>query len=501
VDATNPKPSQNPDPTPLDRAADNGREGREGGPAEAAVQPPLLAPGAGSDASASDTQAPGQGLGHGEPPRFADGVGDPDCPHCHGLGYLREDVPPGHPNFGKLQPCMCQLDSMSTLRADKLRRDSNTESLAGKTFDNFLPEGLSPDPAVRATVRSAFERSRTFAEQPERWLLLSGTYGCGKTHLAAAIANRCVALGKPVLFLNTPDLLDRLRAGFAPNAAEDFASRFEEMRTAPILVLDDLGTESPTPWAVEKLYQILNYRYNAQLPTVITTNRELKDIEPRIASRLADLVMVTALTISAPDFRAGHINLTSDVSTLAIHARQTFETFDPRADLAGEARQMFHKAIQAARDYAEAPRGWFVLTGDYGSGKTHLAAAIANHRAQQGQPAIFVTYQDLSDLFRTSSSREADERNAKLVQQVKTTEFLVIDDVSGLVGTAGYFRERFFQVFNYRFDAQLATVLTTAASDKELDPRIKSRIFHHELCQVHLLKVGPYRGKRGKRRG
>jgi len=72
----------------------------------------------------------------------------------------------------------------------------------------------------------------------------------------------------------------------------------------------------------------------------------------------------------------------------------------------------------------------------------------------------------------------------------------VLDDVSALVGTAGYFREKFFQVFNYRFDAQLPTVLTTAAADKELDPRIKSRIFHADLCQVHVLKVGPYRGKR-----
>ncbi len=113
---------------------------------------------------------------------------------------------------------------------------------------------------------------------------------------------------------------------------------------------------------------------------------------------------------------------------------------------------------------------------------------------------IFVTYQDLSDLFRTSSQREADERNAKLVQQVKQTEFLVIDDVSSLVGTVGYFREKFFQVFNYRFDAQLPTVLTTAAPDKELDPRIKSRIFHSDLCQVHVLKVGPYRGRRAQGR-
>jgi DNA replication protein DnaC len=344
-------------------------------------------------------------------------------------------------------------------------------------------------------MRLAFERSRAFAEHPDRWLLLTGTYGCGKTHLAAAIANHLLTAGTPVLFLNTPDLLDHLRAGFAPNADGTYTDRFEEMRTAPVLVLDDLGTESPTPWAIEKLYQLLNYRYNAQLPTVITTNKALEDIEPRVASRLTDTDLVNKLVILAPDFRAGQPHASSDISTLGIHRHQTFETFDTRGDLTGEARQQLLRAIQSAREYAEDPHGWFALIGEYGAGKTHLAAAIANHRSQRGKPVIFVTYQDLSDLFRTTGQRDQDERNSKLVQEVKHAEFLVIDDISSQVGTAGYFREKFFQVFNYRFDAQLSTVLTTAAADKELDPRIKSRLFHSDLCQVHVLKMSAYRGK------
>jgi DNA replication protein DnaC len=434
------------------------------------------------------------------PPRYDDGMGDPNCPHCHGLGYLREDVPPGHPHFGRLQPCVCQIENMFSQQADRLRRDSNTETLTGKTFDSFLPEGVSPDPAIRATVRMAYERSRAFAEQPEKWLLLTGTYGCGKTHLAAAIANHCLANGQAVLFLNTPDLLDDLRASYAPGADMSYNQRFDEMRMAPILILDDLGTESPTSWAVEKLYQLLNYRYNAQLPTVITTNKELKDIDPRVASRLSDAEIVSALNIVAADFRAGQINLTSEVSSLAVHSRQTFEAFDTRSDLAGEARQSFLEAIRAARQYADDPHGWFVLTGPYGSGKTHLAAAIANHRAQTGKPVIFVTYQDLTDLFRMASQRDTEERNYKQIQQVRRSEFVVIDDISPQVSTPGFFREKFFQIFNYRFDARLPTVLTTAADDKELDPRIKSRLFFSEFCQVHLLKVPPYRGRAPRRK-
>ena len=125
--------------------------------------------------------------------RVTDGVGDPDCPQCHGVGYVREEWPVGHPNFGKLQTCVCQLGNMQLAQAAQLRDESNIEVLAGKTFDNFLSEGINPDPEIRASLRFAYDRCQAFAEKPEKWLLLTGTYGCGKTHLAAAIANRCLS--------------------------------------------------------------------------------------------------------------------------------------------------------------------------------------------------------------------------------------------------------------------------------------------------------------------
>lgn len=429
-----------------------------------------------------------------------DGVGNPDCPRCHGLGYLREEVPVGHSNFGKLVPCTCQMEYMQLRQAQQLRSDSNTEMLAGKTFENFLPEGHSVDPLTRNTMRNAYQKCRDFAENiqhlEKHWILLIGTYGCGKTHLAAAIANYCLQHNQPVLFLNTPDLLDYLRATFAPGSDMSYTERFDEIRTAPVLILDDLGTESPTAWAIEKLYQLINYRYNARLPTVITTNKDLKNVDARIASRLSDAEMVTTLTLSAPDFRVGVPDVAPDISTLTIHANQRFNNFDTRSDLTGEARQRFLEAIRAAQEYADQPVGWLVFTGPYGAGKTHLAAAIANARTQAGKPVIFVTYHDLNELFRAAPSREAEERNTRLLLQIKTIELLVLDDVGGVGGAPAYYRDRFFQIFNHRFDAHLSTVLTTSAEEKELDPRLKSRIYHSDMCQVHLLQATAYRGKK-----
>jgi DNA replication protein DnaC len=76
------------------------------------------------------------------------------------------------------------------------------------------------------------------------------------------------------------------------------------VRDVGVLILDDLGTENTTPWASEKLFQIINHRYNYRLPTVITSNRDPAKIDPRIYSRLADTALSgKMLMINAADYR------------------------------------------------------------------------------------------------------------------------------------------------------------------------------------------------------
>ena len=136
------------------------------------------------------------------------------------------------------------------------------------------------------------------------WLVLTGDHGCGKTHLAAAIANYRTQAGHQVEFQIVPDFLDHLKRTFDPESKVAFDSLFERVRKAGLLVLDDLGAHTSTPWAQEKLYQIINYRYNAQLATVITTPLALNEIEDRISSRMSDVKFCFVFHILAPDFRA-----------------------------------------------------------------------------------------------------------------------------------------------------------------------------------------------------
>jgi DNA replication protein DnaC len=135
-----------------------------------------------------------------------------------------------------------------------------------------------------------------------------GGYGVGKTHLAAAIGNHRLAIGEPVLFQVVPDLLDHLRAAYAPGSEAGYDELFESIRQVPLLILDDLGTQISTQWAQEKLFQLLNHRHNFELPTVITTNNSLDEIGGRLASRMSDPQISTCVTIDAVDFRGGGDN-------------------------------------------------------------------------------------------------------------------------------------------------------------------------------------------------
>ena len=185
-------------------------------------------------------------------------------------------------------------------RVDERRRD---ELLNYSTLDAFRDRTFETFDAKVAGVDRAYEAARRFARDPQGWLTLSGAYGSGKTHLAAAIANEALRSGHPVLFKIVPDLLDHLRATFSPNSNVEYDELFERVRTAGLLVLDDLGTESATPWAREKLFQIINYRYNYRQPTVITTNRRLNEIDDRIRSRMQDAEFCTVVEIGAEDYR------------------------------------------------------------------------------------------------------------------------------------------------------------------------------------------------------
>ena len=209
----------------------------------------------------------------------------------------------GHPDFGRPILCQCQEEAYREQLRRELYAWSNLEHLRHLNFENFKPQGrLGTPPDQAASLERAYEAARVFAENPEGWLVLYGPYGCGKTHLAAAIANAAVDRGIPTLFLTTPDLLDDLRATYERGATETYKERMEKVRTVPLLILDDLGAHADTPWAQEKLFQILNHRYISRLPTVITTTLDLAEMDPWLRTRLLDTSLCTHVLLRVPSY-------------------------------------------------------------------------------------------------------------------------------------------------------------------------------------------------------
>lgn len=427
---------------------------------------------------------------------WASGAGDDTCPICHGLGFITRDVPVGHPDFGRAIPCQCRLEELEAARLSDLRRASNLGMLSHMTFDSFLPDGIGLNPEKQRNLRQAFSQARSFAESPIGWLILKGDYGCGKTHLAAAIANYRIEHSQPALFVVVPDLLDHLRATFSPTSEITYDERFESVKTTPLLILDDLGTHAASPWAEEKLYQILNHRYNAQLPTVITTNHELEEIDLRLRSRMVDPAISTICTILAPDFRRSGIGEDSELGSLNLHRDQTFRAFDLRSgELNREQQDSLKRAYTLARSYAENPDGWLVLTGTYGCGKTHLAAAIANYQTDRGYRPLFVTVADLLDHLRATFGPNSLVSFDKLFERVRMTDLLILDDLMTQSATP-WAREKLYQLFDYRYNARLPTVITMNEPVDEVDPRLRSRMLDRSRCTVFAINVPSYRKKR-----
>ncbi|NLC29329.1 MAG: ATP-binding protein, partial [Chloroflexi bacterium] len=299
------------------------------------------------------------------------------------------------------------------------------------------------------------------------------------------------------IFLTVPDLLDWLRSSFSKSGDSSYEHRFNEIRNAQLLIMDDFGTQSSTPWAEEKLFQIINSRYINRLPTVITSNQQLDDFEGRIHSRLLDPDLVAHVHILAPDYRNptdefGH----PELSSLHLHARQTFGVFSFRKDegLRKEDVNSLKEAFEAAQTFAENPKGWLSLHGGYGSGKTHLAAAIGNYQTAKGAPPLFIVVPDLLDYLRAAYAPDSGISLDKRFYEVRTAHLLILDDLSTKSATP-WAKEKLYQLFNYRYNAELPTVITSSSVADELDQRLYSRLSDRRLCRIQMITVPGFTGK------
>lgn len=123
-------------------------------------------------------------------------------------------------------------------------------------------------------------------------LFITGNVGTGKTHLAAAIANQLMQEGQAVICMTMIDLLDRIKRTYEKQrqygGEESEGKILNAYKDVPLLVIDDMGKEPATEWAVSKIYAIINARYEAYMPTIITTNYTDTELVTRLTPRDGD---------------------------------------------------------------------------------------------------------------------------------------------------------------------------------------------------------------------
>ena len=377
---------------------------------------------------------------------------------------------------------------------ERLRRYGQLSAYRDKTFAGFVTDitGGSYTQNVNASLSDAKQRAQQYARQPNGWVVFEGPYGCGKTHLAVAIANeRLEQFGHQVIFVTAPDLLDFLRVSIRSDSDSGYDDYFERVRNVALLVLDDLGVENPSPWAKEKLFQLLNYRHVNRLATVITTNTPFDELDPWLSSRMMDPRIVSLVRINAPDFRRTTRARSQEIgfSNLQLYRSMTFETFDTDSYFREESASLRRVKAAAAR-WAQAPENWLCILGDYGSGKTHLAASIANRIHENGKDVFFYTITDLLDFLRVAFDPQSNSRFDKRFHEIQNAPFLILDDLS-LASATAWAKEKLFQIIDSRYLAKLPTVVTISETIERLEatsPRLATRLLDQRICQVYALE-------------
>jgi DNA replication protein DnaC len=420
----------------------------------------------------------------------SDAEAEPACRRCGGARFVRVTTDPEDARFGRPVPCSCALVEEPEERRERLLRYSRLGGLRRLTFDTLIRRGRSSDPRAHDRYAEAVAIAERFAGDPSGWLLLTGAHGTGKTHLAAAIANRRIDGGQPALFLAVADLLDHLRAAYAADAEVDYDELLEQVRNAPLLILDDLDAYAETPWAREKFFQVVSYRFNAALPTVFTASRPPGEIDERLAARLTDPGMTQIVDLggeSAP--RYVHIG----AMTRERLSHFTFEGFIPSGiALKGEPRKSLEGAHRRALEWAREPDGWIVFIGGNGCGKTHLAAAIANERLDRGDRVAFANVPDLLDELRAAYAPDAKRRYDEVFRLLVDVPVLVLDDL-GAQKSSPWAEEKLYQLLNHRHLARAWTIVTTNKRLGEMEPRIASRLADRDVSQAYEITAPDFR--------
>ncbi len=200
-----------------------------------------------------------------------------ECERCRGYGhYVDED--------NVARRCDCGLYERVRTRY-LLRNSAIPPRFIDKELDTFKYQ--KGDRARAQIVQAARAYARSFKKGEAQGLLLRGGPGSGKTHVAVGILKEVLRAGFSAHYTNFNDLLSRLRDTYNRDSPESEGELLAEMEESDLLVLDDVGAEAATSWVRDRLYLIVNRRYEAAKALLITTNCDEEQLRAHVGDRTA----------------------------------------------------------------------------------------------------------------------------------------------------------------------------------------------------------------------
>jgi DNA replication protein DnaC len=194
-------------------------------------------------------------------------MSDP-CLKCDGMGMLVVRLPDGR---SAAEPCDCRHEARATSLLERAHIPRRYEHCS---FESYAPSFPGSDTSLQA----AHLMARRFVDDypattAGQGLLLTGTIGVGKTHLAVGILQSLIfEKGVRGLFCDYRELLKEIQHSYNPQVLTTELDILQPVFEAEVLVLDELGASKPTEWVWDTVAHILNTRYNDKRTTIITTN-------------------------------------------------------------------------------------------------------------------------------------------------------------------------------------------------------------------------------------
>ena len=208
------------------------------------------------------------------------------CATCSGLPCRKNQNQ--NRNFQaviKVEPLQEQIDvnwrRCKYAESAELQRTIERNFLLSKIPKKYIGKSFE-DYEVTAENASAVKAAKVFAKELKGGLILHGKPGRGKTFLAAIIAQEVLQQGKSAIFGDVPSMLEDLRSSYSKKNDNQLEEQMKALTQADLVVLDDIGTEKATEWAVNRLYLIVNERYNANKPLIVTSNYTSREIAERL---------------------------------------------------------------------------------------------------------------------------------------------------------------------------------------------------------------------------